>query len=114
MALNINDLMKEAQKMQQKMQATQQELMQLKVTGEAGAGLIKITMNGRHEVELRGVYINPSLMEEDKEMLEDLIGAAINDAVRKIEKISKDKITALTAGLPKDLQMPPLPPEGQE
>lgn len=105
MALNINDLMKEAKRMQEKMQFAQQELIQLEVVGEAGGGLVKITMNGRHDV--KAVYINPSLMDEDKEMIEDLVAAAFNDGVRKIEKVSKDKISALTAGLPKDFQMPP-------
>ena len=112
MALNINDLMQEAQKMQQKMQTAQQELSQLRVTGEAGAGMVKITVNGRHDVQ--SVYINPSLLQEEKEMLEDLIAAAFNDAVRKIEKISKEKITQLTAGLPKELVPTPPPPTETE
>jgi DNA-binding YbaB/EbfC family protein len=104
MALDINNLMKEAQKMQEKMKAAQEDLLRLEVVGEAGAGLVKITMNGRHEVKQGGVFINPNLMDEDKEMIEDLVAAAINDAVRKIEKVSKDKIAELTAGLPRELQ----------
>jgi DNA-binding YbaB/EbfC family protein len=94
---NLGNLMKEAQKMQQRMQEAQQQLSQLLVDGEAGGGMIKVKMNGRHDVT--EVKINPSLMDEDVEMLEDLVAAAINDAVRKVEKISKEKINQLTAGL---------------
>lgn len=94
---NLSSLMKEAQKMQQKMQEAQQQLTELQVTGESGGGLVKITMNGRHDVS--NVKINQNLMEDDVEMLEDLIAAAVNDAVRKIEKESKNKISQLTAGL---------------
>ncbi|GGI83723.1 YbaB/EbfC family nucleoid-associated protein [Legionella impletisoli] len=99
---NLNNLMKEAQKMQQRMQEAQQQLSQLIVTGESGGGMVKIKMNGRHEpVEVK---INPSILEE-VEMVEDLVLAAFNDAVRKVEKASKEKISQLTAGLniPTDL-----------
>jgi nucleoid-associated protein EbfC len=100
---NLGNLMKEAQKMQQRMQEAQQQLSELVVTGESGAGMVTIKMNGRHDVT--EVKIKPALIDEDVEMLEDLVAAAINDAVRKIEKVSKDKITQLTAGLniPTDL-----------
>ncbi len=100
---NLGNLMKEAQKMQQRMQEAQQQLSQLEVTGEAGGGMVSINMNGRHDATK--VKIKPTMMEEDVEMLEDLIAAAINDAVRKIEKASKEKISQLTAGLniPTDL-----------
>ncbi|RUR06013.1 YbaB/EbfC family nucleoid-associated protein [Legionella sp. km772] len=100
---NLGNLMKEAQKMQQRMQEAQQQLSELVVTGEAGGGMVTIKMNGRHDVT--EVKIKPSLIDEDVEMLEDLVAAAINDAVRKIEKVSKEKITQLTAGLniPTDL-----------
>lgn len=100
---NLGNLMKEAQKMQQRMQEAQQQLSELVVMGEAGGKMVTIKMNGRHDVT--EVKIKPSLMEEDVEMLEDLVAAAINDAVRKIEKVSKEKITQLTAGLniPTDL-----------
>ena len=94
---NLGNLMKEAQKMQQRMQEAQQQLSQLIVSGESGGGMVKIEMNGRHDV--LKVKINPSLMEEEAEMLEDLIAAAVNDAVRKVEKASKEKISQLTAGL---------------
>lgn len=100
---NLGDIMKEAQKMQERMQKAQEELATMVVTGEAGAGLVKVEMNGRHDV--KNVSINQNLMEEDKEMIEDLVAAAINDAVRKVEKASKDKISDLTSGLqlPEDL-----------
>lgn len=94
---NLGNLMKEAQKMQQRMQEAQQQLSQLIVNGESGGGMVKIEMNGRHDITK--VKISPSLMEEEVEMLEDLIAAAVNDAVRKVEKASKEKISQLTAGL---------------
>ena len=94
---NLGNLMKEAQKMQQRMQEAQQQLSQLIVTGESGGGMVKVEMNGRHDITK--VKVNPSLMEEDVEMLEDLFAAAVNDAVRKVEKASKEKISQLTAGL---------------
>lgn len=100
---NLGNLMKEAQKMQQRMQEAQQELSRLVVTGESGGGMVHVEMNGRHDVTK--VKIKPTLMDEDVEMLEDLVAAAVNDAVRKIEKVSKEKISQLTAGLniPTDL-----------
>ncbi len=94
---NLGNVMKEAQKMQEKMQEAQKELANLTVTGEAGGGLVSIMMNGRHDVSK--VTINQNLMEEDKEMIEDLVAAAVNDAVRKVEEASKAKIGQLTAGL---------------
>jgi nucleoid-associated protein EbfC len=100
---NLGNLMKQAQQMQQRMQEAQQQLSELVVDGEAGGGMVSIKMNGRHDVTK--VKINPTLIDEEVEMLEDLIAAAINDAVRKIEKASKEKISQLTAGLniPTDL-----------
>lgn len=100
---NLGNLMKEAQKMQQRMQEAQKQLSELVVSGEAGGGMVTVKMNGRHDVT--EVKIKPTLMEEDVEMLEDLVAAAVNDAVRKIEKASKEKISQLTAGLniPTDL-----------
>jgi DNA-binding YbaB/EbfC family protein len=94
---NLGNLMKEAQKMQQRMQEAQEQLSQLIVTGESGGGMVTIEMNGRHDV--RKVTIKPALMEEEVEMLEDLIAAAVNAAVRKVEEESKKKISQLTAGL---------------
>ncbi|MDG1204687.1 MAG: YbaB/EbfC family nucleoid-associated protein [Pseudomonadales bacterium] len=94
----LGDLMQQAQEMQSKMQSMQDELANAEVQGESGAGLVKITMTGRHDV--KRVEIDPSLMTEDKEVLEDLIAAALNDAVRRVEKSQKDKMSNLTAGMP--------------
>lgn len=94
---NLGNLMKEAQKMQQRMQEAQQQLSELSITGESGGGMVRVKMNGRHDVT--EVKINPSLLDEEIGMLEDLFAAAVNDAVRKIEKASKEKISQLTAGL---------------
>ena len=94
---NLSNLMKQAQQMQENFQKAQEELANMEVTGEAGAGLVKVVMTGRHD--MRRVSIDPSLMTEDKEMLEDLITAAVNDAVRKIEKTSQDRLSGMTAGL---------------
>lgn len=87
---NLGNLMKEAQKMQQRMQEAQQQLSLLVVTGESGGGMVCVKMNGRHDVT--EVKIKPTMIEEDVEMLEDLVAAAVNDAVRKIEKASKEKL----------------------
>jgi nucleoid-associated protein EbfC len=97
----LGDLMKKAQEMQANMQKMQEDLANAEVQGESGAGLVKITMTGRHDV--KKVEIDSSLMSEDKEMLEDLLAAAVNDAVRKVEANSRDKMGDLTAGM----QMPP-------
>jgi DNA-binding YbaB/EbfC family protein len=97
MKANLGNLMKEAQKMQKKMQDAQQQLTEMMVTGESGGGLVKVEMNGRHDV--KKVNINKNLMDEDSEMIEDLVAAAVNDAVRKIETASKDNISKLTSGL---------------
>ncbi|CUB04030.1 YbaB/EbfC family nucleoid-associated protein [Marinomonas fungiae] len=94
----MGNMMRQAQKMQENMQKAQEEIGNMEVEGQAGAGLVKITMTGRHDV--KRVSIDDSLFEDDKEMLEDLIAAAINDAVRNIEAASKDKMSAATAGMP--------------
>ncbi|MFN3236719.1 MAG: YbaB/EbfC family nucleoid-associated protein [Pseudomonadales bacterium] len=102
MALDgLGDIMKQAQQMQEKMQNLQEEIGRTEVQGESGAGLVKITMTGRHDV--KRVNIDDSLLSEDKEVLEDLIAAALNDAVRRVEQNQKDKMSELTAGIP----MPP-------
>lgn len=103
---NINDIMKQAQAMQSKMQKMQEEIASMEVTGESGAGLIKVTMTGRHDV--KKVSIDNSLMTEDKEILEDLLAAGVNDAVRKLEQASSDKMAKLTGGLamPPGFKMP--------
>lgn len=93
----MGNLMKQAQKMQEDMEKLQEELANAVVTGEAGAGLVKVIMTGRYDV--RKVEIDPSLFAEDKEMLEDLVAAAINDAVRKVEENNKEKMGELTSGL---------------
>lgn len=102
----IGDLMKQAQKLQEQMQKTQGELASLQVCGESGAGLVKVTMTGRHDV--KRVEIDPTLLQEEKEMLEDLLAAAVNDAVRRVEEASRDKISSLSAGLnlPGGFKMP--------
>lgn len=94
---NLGNLMREAQKMQQRMQDAQQQLSDMIVRGESGGNMVVIEMNGRHEV--KSMNIKPAALEEDTEFLTDLLIAAFNDAVRKIEKASKDKIAQLTSGL---------------
>ena len=95
----LGDLMQQAQKMQEKMQEAQQKLAELEVTGESGGGLVKLVMTGKHEA--RSIQVDASLYEEnDQEMLEDLIVAAINDAVHKVEAQSKDNMADVTAGIP--------------
>jgi DNA-binding YbaB/EbfC family protein len=102
----IGDLMKQAQQMQANMQKMQQDLANAEVKGEAGAGLVSVVMTGRHDV--KHVTIDDSLMSEDKEMLEDLLAAAVNDAVRKIEVQNREQMQKMTAGmnLPPDFKMP--------
>jgi len=102
----LNDLMKQAQEMQENLQRIQEEAASAEVTGESGAGLVQVVMNGRHDV--RKVTIAPELMSEEKELLEDLLAAAVNDAVRKIESYSKEKMASLTGGfnLPPGFKMP--------
>jgi len=103
---NMGDMMKKAQKMQEEMQKAQEEIAKAEVTGEAGAGLIKVTMNGRHDV--RKVDIDPSLMSEEKDILEDLLAAAVNDAVRRVEENQKEKMSGMMSGmgLPPGFKMP--------
>ncbi len=93
----LGNIMKQAQKMQEDMQKAQAELANLEVTGEAGGGMVKVVMKGTHEV--MRVNIDPALMADDKEMLEDLIAAAMNDAVHKVAKQNKDSMADMTAGL---------------
>jgi DNA-binding YbaB/EbfC family protein len=94
---DLSNIMKEAQKMQDRMQEAQKKLGNLRVKGESGGGMVSIDMDGRHRV--LGVKIHPSLLDEDIDMLQDLIAAACNDGVRKVEKASKEEISQLTAGL---------------
>lgn len=94
----LGDLMKQAQEMQEKMQKMQEEVASLEVTGQSGAGMVKVTMTGRHDV--RRVEIADDLLKDDKEILEDLIAAAVNDANRRVETASQEKMSSLTAGIP--------------
>ena len=94
----LGDLMKQAQQMQERVQKLQEEVAKTEVIGESGAGLVKITMTGRHDV--RKVNIDSSLLGEAKDVLEDLVAAAMNDAVRRAEKNQQDKMSELTAGIP--------------
>ncbi len=106
----IGDLMKQAQAMQAGMQENmrkmQEDLLRMEVVGESGAGLVKVTLNGKHEA--RGVDIDSSLLSEDKEILEDLIAAAINDAARRVEALNAEKMAEMTSGLnlPPGIKLP--------
>lgn len=102
----IGNLMKQAQQMQANMQKMQEEVANMEVEGQAGGGLVKVTMTGRHDV--KRVSIDDSVLQDDKEMLEDLIAAAVNDAVRQVEKVSQEKMSSITAGfnLPPGMKLP--------
>jgi len=102
----IGNMMKQAQKMQEDMQKAQQEIASMEVEGKAGGGMVTVIMNGRHE--LRSVNIDESLMKDDKDMIEDLVAAAVNDAVRKIEQESSEKMSGVTSGLnlPAGMKLP--------
>ncbi|GGO80351.1 nucleoid-associated protein [Marinobacterium nitratireducens] len=101
MMKGMGNLMKQAQKMQEDMQRVQEEIARAEVTGESGAGLVQVVMNGRHDV--KRISLDDSLMGEDKEILEDLVAAAVNDAVRKVETSTKEKMAKVTSGM----QLPP-------
>ena len=94
----LGNMLQQAQKMQEDMKKAQEELANMQVIGQSGGGLVSIVMSGKREA--RKVSIDPSLLGEDSDMLEDLIAAAINDAVSKVGKIKKEKMAALTSGLP--------------
>jgi DNA-binding YbaB/EbfC family protein len=102
----IGKLMKQAQEMQANMQKAQEELANMEVTGQAGGGMVSVVMTGRHDV--KRVTIDDSLMGDDKEMLEDLLAAAVNDAVRQVEATSSEKMSGMTAGmnLPGGMKLP--------
>jgi len=91
-------LMKQAQAMQDNMKKAQEEIAAMEVEGQSGAGLVRVVMTGRHDV--KRVTIDPTLLAEDKDMLEDLIAAAVNDAVRKAESVAQEKMAGLTSGMP--------------
>ena len=98
----LGNLMKQAQAMQENLQKAQEELAKMEITGESGGGMVKVVMNGRHDV--KRVNIDDSLLKDDKEMLEDLIAAAVNDAVRTIEKKSKETMSGMN--LPGGMKLP--------
>ncbi len=102
----IGQLMKQAQQMQADMQKAQEEMANLTVTGESGAGMVKITMTCKHEV--RALEIDATLVGDDKDMLEDLIIAAFNDAVRRVEQTVQEKFSGMTSGLnlPPGMKLP--------
>ncbi|WP_168421553.1 YbaB/EbfC family nucleoid-associated protein [Erwinia amylovora] len=102
----LGNLMKQAQQMQDKMAQVQEEIAAMEVTGESGAGLVKVTINGSHSC--RRVEVDPSLLEDDKDMLEDLVVAAFNDAARRIAEAQKEKMATVSNGmsLPPGFKMP--------
>lgn len=102
----IENLMKQAQKIQQDMQKAQEDIAKLEVSGQSGGGMVSVVMNGKHEV--RRVSIDDSLLGEDRDMLEDMIAAAVNDAVHKVAQVSQEKLSGMTAGmgLPPGFKLP--------
>lgn len=103
---DLNELMKQARQMQEQMQKAQEEAHKREVTGESGAGLVRVTMNGRYDA--RQVSISPELLQEDREIVEDLIAAAINDAVKKLEALNRESMSGMASGLnlPKGFKLP--------
>lgn len=93
----LGNLMKQAQEMQANLEKAQKEIAATEVTGVSGGGMISVVMTGRHDV--RRVNIDPALLGDDKEMLEDLIAAAVNDAVHRVESMTQDRLAGLTTGL---------------
>ncbi|MBA2352934.1 MAG: YbaB/EbfC family nucleoid-associated protein [Burkholderiales bacterium] len=102
----LGGLMKQAQQMQENMQKMQEQLATVEVEGQSGAGLVKVTMTCRYDV--KRVSIDNSLLTDDKDMLEDLVAAAVNDAVRKVEATTQEKMSGFTAGmgLPPGMKLP--------
>lgn len=103
---NFGNMMKQAQALQRSMEKMQQEIAEMEIVGEAGGGMVRVTLNGRHEA--RRVQIEPAAIGDDREMLEDLIAAAINDAVRKVEARTQEKMSGLMSGmkLPPGMKLP--------
>lgn len=102
----FGNMMKQAEALQRNMQKVQEEIARLEVVGEAGGGMVKVTMSGKHEV--RRVQIEPAVAGDDREMLEDLVAAAINDAVRRVESESQQRMSSAMSGLrlPPGMKMP--------
>ena len=94
----IGNLMKQAQLMQENMKKLQVELAAMEVEGQSGSGMVKIVMTGRHEV--RRVTVDPRLLVDDREMLEDLVAAAVNDAAGRVEAMTQERMAGVTAGMP--------------
>jgi DNA-binding YbaB/EbfC family protein len=94
---DLNHLMQQAKQMQEQMQKAQEELANKLVTGESGAGLVIVTMNGKHEV--KNITLDPALMTEEREVVEDLVAAAFNAAVKKVAETSRNSLSGMTAGL---------------
>lgn len=103
---DLEQLLKQAQQVQERFRQLQEEIARLEVNGESGGGLVRVTMNGRHDV--RRVHIEASLLGEDHEVIEDLVAAAINDAVRRVETLQREKLAASTGGLniPDGIRLP--------
>ena len=103
---NFGNMMKQAEALQRNMQKAQEEIALMEVVGESGGGMVKVTMTGKHEV--KRVQIEPAIIGEDREMLEDLVAAAINDAVRRVEMESQQRMSSLMSGLrlPPGFKMP--------
>ena len=93
----LGNIMKQMQKAQENLQKAQAEIAALEITGEAGGGLVSVVLTGRYEA--RRIHIDTSLVNEDKDMLEDMVAAAFNDAVRKVERTTQEKMSSLTAGM---------------
>jgi DNA-binding YbaB/EbfC family protein len=93
----LDDLLKQAQKLQEKVHDAQEAMARAEVQGESGGGLVRVTMTGRHDV--RRIHIEPSLMSEEREVLEDLIAAAVNDAVRRVEELQRERLSDATGGI---------------
>jgi DNA-binding YbaB/EbfC family protein len=93
----LQDLMQQAGQIQEKLKAAQEQIARLEVQGEAGGGLVRVSMTGRHDV--RRVHIEPSLLAEDRAVIEDLVAAAVNDAVRKVEKLQRERLAEAAGGI---------------
>ena len=94
---SIGDIMKQAQEMQETLQRAQQDIANMEINGESGAGMVKVIMTGRHDI--KRVQIDPALMNEERDMLEDLIAAAVNDANRRLEQATREKMAGFAGAL---------------
>lgn len=102
----LGNIMKQAQKMQADIQKVQEEIAQMELTGQAGGGLVSVVMNGKHEV--RRISIDDSLFDDDRDMIADLVAAAVNDAVRRVQEATQEKMSSVTSGmgLPPGMNLP--------